>query len=288
MTEKSPPAKKPSADWFARGILTKLGDSFDRWTGRQWAPSNSLATSDLIESIKRILDSEAKDVPGKGTVVPHNIKLKMQWDKFSDDSEGLEALRNELLTAAVDHINDSLYYTFAPVSLEIKPDYFVEGVKLYVSFDKFTDEEQVEQNVTVPSLDVAGAVAALGSDQSPSVEDVFLAQYQLNGNTKETTFNFPAGQRRSVGRASTNDLALDDSSVSNLHASLAIGENGDLCVADTGSTNGTFVSGERIAYGKAVSVRDGDSVKFGVVEVRFERLAQPATAKDDNVGESGS
>ena len=73
----------------------------------------------MIERIKKLLDSEAKNFPGKGRVVPHNIKLKMQWDKFSDEYEtAMDALHNELLTAAIDHINDSLYYTFAPVSLE--------------------------------------------------------------------------------------------------------------------------------------------------------------------------
>ena len=41
-------------------------------------------------------------------------------------------------------------------------------------------------------------------------------------------------------------------------------------VADTGSTNGTFISGKRIAYGKAFPVADGDKVKFGTVEVSID------------------
>src|SRR5204863_4259705 len=111
MTEQ-PPKKPLSVEWLMRGVLTKLGDSLDRFTGRHWVPSSTLAASELIGRIKKLLDAEAKQVSGKGTVVPHNIKLKMQWDKFSDDSEtALDALRDELLAAAVDHINDSLYYT---------------------------------------------------------------------------------------------------------------------------------------------------------------------------------
>ena len=44
-------------------------------------------------------------------------------DKFSDDAEdALKALERELTVAAIDHINDSLYYTYAPISLEVKPD----------------------------------------------------------------------------------------------------------------------------------------------------------------------
>src|SRR5437762_12598806 len=149
MADKTPVLKKGfSADWLMRGALTRIGDTFDRLTGRRWVPSSSLATSELVERIKKLLDAEAKEVPGKGTVVPHNIKLKMQWNKFSEDAEdALYTLEVELLTAAVDHINDSLYYTYAPVTLEVKPDYFIEGVKLTVSFDDFVKEEgEVEMN----------------------------------------------------------------------------------------------------------------------------------------------
>jgi pSer/pThr/pTyr-binding forkhead associated (FHA) protein len=46
---------------------------------------------------------------------------------------------------------------------------------------------------------------------------------------------------------------------------------GTLLVADTGSTNGTYINGRRIAYGEARQVTDGDVVSFGDVEVRFKR-----------------
>ncbi|MDQ2747736.1 MAG: FHA domain-containing protein, partial [Acidobacteriota bacterium] len=43
-------------------------------------------------------------------------------------------------------------------------------------------------------------------------------------------------------------------------------------VSDTGSTNGTFINGERIAYGRAFPVGAGDKLKFGTVEVALEHL----------------
>src|SRR5258708_2348044 len=125
MTEKPPVSKKAfSADWFLRGALTKIGDTFDRLTGRRWVPSSSLARRELMDRIKKLPDAGEKDVQGKGKVAPHNIKLKIQWDKFSTDAEAaLRRLQNELLTATADHINDSLYYTYAPLAIEVKPDY---------------------------------------------------------------------------------------------------------------------------------------------------------------------
>src|SRR3954468_16449747 len=120
MTDKPAPKQSSiSADWLMRGVLTRIGDTLDRFTGRRWTPSSSIATSELIERLKKLLDAEKKEVTGKGFVVPHNIKLKMQWDKFSTDSEGsIERVKDELLVAAADYINDNLYYTLAPLHLE--------------------------------------------------------------------------------------------------------------------------------------------------------------------------
>lgn len=291
MTEQ-PPKKALSADWLMRGVLTKLGDSFDRFTGRRWVPSSSLAASELIERIKKLLDSEAKDVPGKGFVVPHNIKLKMQWDKFSDDSEGaIDALRDELLAAAVDHINDSLYYTFAPVTLDIKRDYFIEGVKLYVSFDKFSDEESdVEQNVTILGKSDAFRRSGKSDEVSSSVLEMskgatVTAKFEIDGKKLEKRLDFPDGYRCKVGRTTASDLTLDDASVSKFHASLVMDENGVLSLADTGSTNGTFVNGQRIAYGKAMRLEASDRVKFGEIEVMFEHVPPPVFEEPETAAE---
>ena len=281
--QTSKPKSKFSADWLLRGALTKIGDSFDRLTGRRWVPSSSLAASELIERIKRLIDTEAEDVPGKGKVVPHNIMLKMQWNKFTE-GDSIEILRLELLTAAIDHINDSLYYTYEPVSFEIKPDYFIEGVKLYVSFSKFVDEESDQgQNITIPSAHV--------SEMNPPVTEAlpnldgptYIVKYEIQGNVKQTTLNFPVGKRRSVGRTEASDLALNDASVSKIHASLVADQEGVMSVADTGSTNGTFINDTRIAYGKAMRLNHRDRVKFGIIEVRFEKVIKPKGMDTDDL-----
>ena len=259
-----------------RGALTRIGDTFDRLTGRRWIPSSSLATSELVERMKKLLDTEAKEVPGKGLVVPHNIKLKMQWDKFSTDADdALARLERELLTAAIDHINDSLYYTYAPIRVEVKPDYFTQGVKLFASFEKFSgDESDAEVNVTVPAINIKKEIEEAGMTPSPDRE-TFIARFELKGSRKDRRLEFPAGGRLAVGRTGMNDLVIDDISVSKIHASLICDAEGHLSVADTGSTNGTFINGQRIAYGKATRLVEGDRVKFGTVGVVFEHVPRP-------------
>lgn len=282
MTDKTPPPKKGfSADWFLQGALTKIGDTFDKLTGRKWIPSSSLATSELVERMKKLMDAEARNIPGKGIVVPHNIKLKMQWDKFSTDADdAITKLENELLTAAADHINDSLYYTYAPLKLEVKPDYFTEGVTLLVSFDKFSEEDnEVAMNVTIHGINLGNELTT--TPAKPKGSEVFIARFELQGSRKDRRLEFPASGRLSVGRATGSDLVIDDVSVSKIHASLVIGSESRLSVADTGSTNGTFINDERIAYGKAPQLADGDKVKFGSVEVTFEHVPQPSELEMD-------
>ena len=269
--------RKHSADWFVRGVLTRLGETFDRFTGRNWKPSSSLATSQLIERLKALLDAEAKDFGEKGRFVPHHIQLKMQWDKFSTDAEqSLKRLEYELLTAAIDHINDCRYHTYAPLQFEIKPDYFTEGVKLSAGFDGFAEEkEEQEREVrNVATHDLKNVV--IPSAEAEIIEPekkVFVASFTVNNQSKKIKLVFSKGERKSVGRTKENDLWLDDASVSKLHAALAFNGESQLLVADTGSTNGTFINGVRIAYGKANVLEDADKLSFGAVEVELRRVA---------------
>ena len=269
MPEPQPIAKKGfSIDWLVKGSLTKIGDIFDRLTGRGWKPSSTLATSELIERMKSMMDTEVRENGDMRKFVPHNIKLKMQWDKFSTDSTGaLQKLENEFLIAAVDHINDRHYFTHAPLSIEIKPDYFTSGVKLYLSFDKLEgDDNDAELEVTLDNLKSSDLIPE--SAVSPEKHSGQLRlSFITNGKPVVRDIALQEGKRLSVGRTKENDVAIDDQSISKAHASLLLNKEGKLVVADTGSTNGTFVRGERIAYGKAVELGSGESLSFGLVKV---------------------
>lgn len=290
MAESAPTKKNGfSVDWLVKGSLTKIGDIFDRLTGRGWKPSSSLATSELIERMKSMMDAEVRENGDQRKYVPHNIKLKMQWDKFSTDSaDALRKLENEFLIAAVDHINDRHYFTYAPLAIEVKPDYFTSGVKLYLSFDKLEgDGSDAELDVTLDNLkssDILPEPVPVIRKNSGKLKLSFVA----GGKPVVREFTLEEGTRLSVGRTKENDIAIDDQSISKAHASLLLNKEGSLIVADTGSTNGTFVRGERIAYGKAIAIASGDPLMFGVVRVdlSFEmKRPEPAPTEAFKVGE---
>jgi FHA domain len=266
-----------SPDWFVTGILGRIGKIADSLTGRNSNKTSSLATSELAEKLKTLLDSEAEDLGDKGTFVPHHIKLKMAWNQFSTDSpEILEVVSDELTVAAIDHVNDRRYHLHAPLKVEVKADYFTEGVQLLASFDSFgVEEKEVELNVSLANSDAKKAVP----DESKVVEsesEIVVAEFVTGGQPKQTELRFEKGKRLSVGRGKESNLAIADATVSKAHASLIINAENQLIVADIGSTNGTFLNGERIAYGRAFPVGELGKVMFGTIEVFFRRIARPA------------
>lgn len=69
----------------------------------------------------------------------------------------------------------------------------------------------------------------------------------------------------SIGRGLDNDIILEDTRVSRKHAQLRYRQR-RFWLTDLGSTNGTFVNGERIAER---ALRDGDVISLGGLELIF-------------------
>jgi hypothetical protein len=70
----------------------------------------------------------------------------------------------------------------------------------------------------------------------------------------------------SLGKALSNDVVLDDPSVSGLHACVERFAAGCV-IRDLGSTNGTFVNGKRVV--NSVVLRSGDQIRVGETDIFF-------------------
>jgi len=77
-------------------------------------------------------------------------------------------------------------------------------------------------------------------------------------------------ERITVGRALDNMIRLEDGTVSHHHAMFLI-DGTDFKVRDLNSTNGSRVNGLRIVETK---LHNGDQVRFGSVELRYESDAK--------------
>jgi pSer/pThr/pTyr-binding forkhead associated (FHA) protein len=93
----------------------------------------------------------------------------------------------------------------------------------------------------------------------------------LTGRTYELK-----GDKTTVGRVSDNAFEIPEASVSSHHCELLLRGN-ELLVKDLGSTNGTFINGDKIEEGV---LKPGQILRVGMIEMRLETgdPAAPAAA----------
>lgn len=116
------------------------------------------------------------------------------------------------------------------------------------------------------------------------------AQFQLtmrSGPNPGKVFPLEAAEI-TVGRDTTNGIAINDAEVSRRHAKLTRQDNA-YALEDLGSTNGTFVNGTRLSG--IFTLKTGDTVSFGenialLYEAAFDpnaTMAAPAKAAKTNI-----
>ena len=251
-----------------RRVLEGVGDVVDRKLGRTVDPSSGVTTDQLIARMNGLIDERVRDEPGRGHIAPHHLKLKIEWGTHSEaPAEVTQRLEGEILAAAIDHINDSRYRTLAPVKIETEVDIFTSGISVDPTFGEF--EEELQRRDLEQKLGKSGK----GAHAETKPEVMMIARVTLPEGSREVDLAFTLGGKRlNVGRGTDNDLYLNHTSVSKIHAALKMDKQGTLLVADTGSTNGTHINGQRIPYGEARPIAEGDLVAFGDVEVRFRLM----------------
>lgn len=262
--------KEALPERLLRRVFEGMGAAVDRGLGRGSTTSQSgLTTSALIVRMKRLIDERVREEQGGFRIAPHLLKLKVEWGTHSEaPPEIITELEHEVLAAAIDHVNDNRYSTLGPIRIETEVDIFTTGISVDPTYGEF--EQQLREQD-----EAKRRVEELGSPRIPKsqIHDIQInAHVTTQDGTRDIRLSFkPGGRRQGVGRGTDNDLCLNDKSVSKIHAALVMNRESTLLVADTGSTNGTFINGRRIAYGESRQIEEGDVVGFGDVEVRFRR-----------------
>ena len=100
-----------------------------------------------------------------------------------------------------------------------------------------------------------------------------MLQVQYEADGRQQTFNL-SGDEATIGRATDNDIVLNDFSVSRRHAYLRR-ENGVWMLRDNHSTNGVRVNDQPVPESP---IADGDSVTVGTFRLVFRELVARETS----------
>src|SRR5713101_3418671 len=119
-----------------------------------------------------------------------------------------------------------------------------------------TPEQNATRDISNDSETAKARLISIGSSDS--------SEYQLS---KQTV---------TIGSHRSNDLVIDDSTVSRRHATITR-KTGGFEIADLGSTNGTLVNGKRVRV--PVALGRGDEIKFGSARYRFAAADEPAVTR---------
>lgn len=233
------------------GILERIERGLDRGVTSVFSPGRGhIKPLDLAQGLKRECDDQIQVLDRIRTLAPNVYVVYLHPTDRERFASWEDALVEELERVVVEHAEKQSYMFVGPVSVSLETD---EQVRT----GRFETESRTERGSVAP----ATGPAAQGGAQEPILE-IDGQQYLLTGRVTV------------IGRGGDADIILDDTGVSRHHLELR-SEDGGVIATDLGSTNGTFVDGDRIR----TPVRLGDRSLVTVGRTRMTVIL-PAAPTD--------
>jgi septum formation topological specificity factor MinE len=257
------------AEGFARRVLERLGAKADSRTATEKQQTFSpREIGDLTSRIERVIENSLKeDKHGTKRVAPNHFKILFTYEETSRlNTQYIEALATELKAVIFEYINNRRYETRGPVMVETGRDLFAKVTVIKPGFDA-TDPSQKPGVGSLPETATQGGKASKQAGDAHSLE--------LRGaDGRSHRVQLRAGAAPAyIGRVAGNAVRIDDPSISRMHCSIALRGNGEIVVADLGSSNGTFVNGQLLPANEARAVKAGDTIKVGDIALTVADIA---------------
>ncbi len=117
-----------------------------------------------------------------------------------------------------------------------------------------------------PAADMPGTERAHAQSTAEVLAAGIEPRLIIESGPSDQGLDLPLGGGLTIGRSASNDLHLDDSYLSHMHARI-IRRGSFFYVQDLGSTNGTFLNGHRVEHAQ---LRVRDTLRMGETTLRYE------------------
>jgi len=247
------------------GILSRIESFLERFLE---APAGRLGASiqpvSLAKRIERAMDTN-KTFRDAGVIVPNQYDLHLHPSDFAAFASYRSSLEDDLAHGVLARARHERYTLVARPRVEIIAD---EGTR--------RGEIRVAANVVdgrgdrpADAVPMPANPDTMVFDRPPgeSTPDSARRAYLLVSTRGGRPVQFDlGGPLIGVGRASDNDVIVDDPMVSRHHCQLRL-QHGAYGFADLGSRNGSFVNGQPVSQ---IALGPGDVITVGDTEIEFQ------------------
>lgn len=237
------------------GVLDRFEKGVERVVSGAFAKAfrSEVKPVEIAAAIQKDMDERAAAFRGR-TVVPNTFRVELSEADYERVVEwGEEALATEIADACADHAREQSYSLVGPITVTFGGEDDLETGRFRIHSSTVRGEGYTHPNPGQPGAN---------EPEPPRlpVIDIDGRRYLLTATATV------------LGRGTESDIVVDDTGVSRRHLELRRTEHG-VVVADLGSTNGTFVEGNRIT---AATLVDGNTITLGRTRLLFYSGEGPA------------
>lgn len=226
-------------DNVERGLEKMVRGAFSTGSKSQVQPV------EIASALRRELDHKSLTLAQGRTLAPNVFTARLSDPDFALAQEWGSPLAEELCDVVIKHVNSQNYILQGPVKVSFTRDSSLKPGNFEI--DSAT-EKQPSQRRSAPSAP---------SRQPTPLQPVL----ELEGQR----YSLNAGSVL-LGRSSEADILIDDTGVSRRHLEIRTGQ-GTARAVDLGSTNGSYVNGQRV-HGEA-ELSDGSVITMGRTRLTF-------------------
>ena len=240
------------------GLLDKVERGIEKAV-RGVFSTGSRAQVEPVEIASRLrteVDNKAITIAAGRTLAPNVFDVLLSSDDFQRAQEWGTPLAEELCDVVINHVRSQGYTLQGPVRISFRRDEEHRAG----NFDITSRTEQSSAPSAPAQPGAHGSVPAAPTRQPAQLQPV------LDIDGQRYSLNAPSIV---LGRSSEADILIDDTGVSRHHLEIRTG-SGTAQAIDLGSTNGSYVNGQKIAGSSELA--DGATIMMGRTKIIFRLL----------------
>ncbi len=248
------------------GILSRVEAFLERFLE---APAGRLGASiqpvSLAKRIERAMDTN-KTYRDSGVIVPNRYDLHLHPADFAGFASYRSSLEDDLAHGVIARARHERYTLVARPRVRILSDDGTRRGEIRVAANVVDERGSRVRDEAAPMP--AGSDTRVfnrpTADQSPDSARRAYLLVSTRGS-RQVQFDL-GGPLIGIGRASDNDVIVDDPMVSRHHCQLRL-QHGAYSFADLGSRNGSTVNGQPVSQ---IALGPGDVIRIGDTEIEFQ------------------